>query len=301
MKFKSIQLLLVLLVIGMSVNGQSYTFKVLANKGTNEVKSDGNWKPLKIGASLSKSDELKLGSGAYLGLMHHSGKTMELKNKEGSLKVADLDSKVINTKSSSVASKYADYVLSKAMSDEKSSKLKATGAVDRALKDEIQIHIPGTSIFVYNETVLIEWEPVTDVDNPVYVISVISLYGDQIISKSLKENSYVLDLSKNELKPNEALLVTISLESNKDRKSKRVAIKKLNDEKSQIIAQDLKEIQSDVGEPSALNMYILGGFYEQNGLILDALYYYEQAIQKAPDVESYQDAYEEFLYRNNLK
>ena len=57
---------------------------------------------------------------------------------------------------------------------------------------------------------------------------------------------------------------------------------------------------SEVDEETALNKYILAGFYEENNLLIDALTSYEEAIELAPDVESYKEAYVEFLLRNGL-
>src|SRR5687767_6116591 len=59
------------------VFAQDYAFKVLANKGSNEVKSGETWQPLKTGSSLKKGDEVKLATNAYIGLVHATGKPME--------------------------------------------------------------------------------------------------------------------------------------------------------------------------------------------------------------------------------
>ena len=48
---------------------------------------------LKTGASLKSGDELKVSENAYLGLVHVSGKPLELKT-AGSYKVADLAAKM---------------------------------------------------------------------------------------------------------------------------------------------------------------------------------------------------------------
>ena len=52
---------------------------------------------------------------------------------------------------------------------------------------------------------------------------------------------------------------------------------------------------------TALNKFIMAGFYEENKLLIDAITAYEQAIKLAPDVPTYKEAYEEFLLRNKLK
>ena len=55
---------------------------------------------LKTGATLNDGDELIASQGAYIGLMHKSGKTLEVRT-AGSKKVSDL-AKMVNTKSASV-------------------------------------------------------------------------------------------------------------------------------------------------------------------------------------------------------
>jgi Tfp pilus assembly protein PilF len=61
------------------------------------------------------------------------------------------------------------------------------------------------------------------------------------------------------------------------------------------------EIATEVAEATALNQLILAGFYEENNLIIDAIAAYEQAIKLAPDVTSYQEAYDDFLLRQGLR
>jgi cytochrome c-type biogenesis protein CcmH/NrfG len=63
----------------------------------------------------------------------------------------------------------------------------------------------------------------------------------------------------------------------------------------------LNEIIGEVAEKTALNKFILAGFYEENNLFIDAIAAYEDAIKLAPDVPSYKDAYEEFLMRHGMK
>ena len=67
----------------------------------------------------------------------------------------------------------------------------------------------------------------------------------------------------------------------------------------QKIRSELAEF--DLSEETALNKFILAGFYEEHKLLIDALAAYEEAVRLAPDVDSYREAYEEFLLRNKLK
>src|SRR5690606_27941582 len=86
--------LILLLVLCTSLQAQeNFTFKVIVNKGKNEFKSGATWQPIKVGASLLKSDELRLSENSYMGLMHTSGKPLELKH-SGKYKVVDLANKM---------------------------------------------------------------------------------------------------------------------------------------------------------------------------------------------------------------
>ena len=55
------------LFLNVLVYGQDYTFKVLANKGSNEMKSGNTWQAVKTGASLKTGDEIKITENSYLG------------------------------------------------------------------------------------------------------------------------------------------------------------------------------------------------------------------------------------------
>ena len=52
---------------------------------------------------------------------------------------------------------------------------------------------------------------------------------------------------------------------------------------------------------TSINNLILAEYYEEKGLVLDAITSYEGAVRMSPDVEYFQEAYDEFLIRNRLK
>ena len=296
MKFLFSILAVASLLIGTTAHGQGYTFKVLANKGSNEVKVDNDWKPLKTGASLRDGDELKLSANAYLGLVHNSGKTLELKE-EGNHKISDLASRV-NTGGSSVASKYADFVLSKMSADKKSNRLSATGAVHRAVVNaRINLYVPS-SVDIYNDKALIEWGALEG--NNTYVVKIMNVFGEKLAQVETSENKYLIDLSEKKFEKEANLLVSVISNGNEKMSSEEVAIKRLPSDKAEIVKTNLGHLMDEVDLQSALNNYIIAGFYEENRLLLDALFYYEEAMKIAPEVGSYKEAYEEFLFRNGL-
>ena len=153
MKIKKIEIILLLLLTTTLSYGQDYTFKVLVNKGKNEMKSGNDWQLIKTGTSLKSADELKVSENSYIGLIHSSGKPLELKE-AGNYKVVDLAAKVNG--GSSVLNKYTDFILS--ANSQKKNTLTATGAVHRGL-DKIKINLPKPEFsVVFNNVVIVNWE-----------------------------------------------------------------------------------------------------------------------------------------------
>ncbi|MGK7391414.1 MAG: hypothetical protein ACNS60_13745 [Candidatus Cyclobacteriaceae bacterium M2_1C_046] len=296
MNRNSFVLTLIFVLISWLSFGQQYTFRVMVNKGSNEVKKGGEWMPLKTGAYLNDEDELKVTDDAYLGLVHSSGKTLELKD-AGTHKISNLASNM-NTGSSSVASKYADFVLSKMSAEGKKNRLSATGAVSRGTEGDIKIFMPN-SAGVYTNDPILKWSEVEG-ENVDYTVTVTNMFEDVLMTANTSDPEYQLDLENENISDQKVVLITVSA-GNDNAKSSTYAIKKLPTEDSQKIKSKLDELMNEVDQPTALNKYILAGFYEENNLLIDALTSYVEAMRMAPDVETYNEAYEEFLLRNRLK
>src|SRR5687768_8483444 len=181
MKTKSL-LVLLLMAISFSVFAQNYTFKVLVNKGRNEMKSGSAWQTIKVGSSLKENDEIKVGSNAYVGLVHASGKPIELKEPK-TYKVADLAKQFSG--GSSVVAKYTDFILSS--NEDKKNKLAATGAVHRGL-GELNVYLPTISeqTFFFNDTQLLGWDN-SQIKGP-YRVTFTSLFDDELKVVTTPEN-----------------------------------------------------------------------------------------------------------------
>ena len=277
--------------------GQEYAFKVLANKGANEVKTGTAWAAVKTGASLKKEDELKVTENSYLGLVHASGKPMELKQ-AGTYKVADLAAKMNG--GSSVLVKYTDFILSSNSAEAKKNRLSATGAVHRGFGG-IKVFLPDNQYAgVYNNTATINWD-ITKIKGP-YVVIVKNMFDDELLKTETTESTVQIDLSDPKFINESAILVEVRAKADQKTKADDAhLIKRLSPVEQAKIKKALQEINGEVTEETALNKLILASFYEQNKLFIDAITAYEQAIKMSPDVPSYQEAYEEFLLRNKMK
>lgn len=302
-----IKILVVVLWLGnYTVNAQGYVFKVLANKGDNSVKIEGaDWTKLKTGQSLNSGDELKLSEEAYLGLMHNSGKTLEVKT-PGSHTVSGLAAN-LKSKNTSVASKYADFVMNKMSEDEGSGDYRksmgATGAVDRALASGASIKIMAlSSSEIINNEVILRWnEPKQEgeIEDLTYELTFSNLFDETIATETVDKTSYLLDRSKEPFAGQNFIKVKVQVKG-EDLKSDDYAITIKPEEETAEIKETLEQLKSEIEGESAMDKLIMAAFYEDNDLLLDALTAYEQAIQKAPNVPVFEKAYEDFLIRNGF-
>lgn len=291
-----------LLVVGfflltIATYAQDVTFKVLANKGANEVKTptDG-WQPIKTGASLKSGDELKISENAYLGLVHTNGKPLEVKQ-AGSYKVADLAAKV--GAGSSVLNKYTDFILSSNSAEAKKNRLSATGAVTRGSKEALVVYLPAAqNASIYGKTMIVEWE--APKSGGPYIVVLKNIFEEDLVKFETPETNHKIDLSDPKLVNESAFLVEVASKADASAKSVGKVVKKLSPADVDRIKKAYSEIAADVKDETAINKYIQAGFYEQNGLLIDALTSYEEAIKLAPDVPSFKDDKYDFLIRNKL-
>ena len=300
-KFVSIAITTMLVFAVGVANGQGYTFRVLANKGQNKVKKEGASAAvaLKTGATLSDGDQLIASQGAYIGLMHKSGKTLEVRT-PGTKKVSDL-AKMVNTKSASVSSRYAKFLAEKMNEKEKPNyrqKLNATGAADRGAEGNIDILIPSDAT-VLGDEVIISWDQPDDIQENAYVITIKNIFDEEILKREVEGNSLKLNLSEGEMVNEEGLWIIEVATKQNDQISGNAALKR--PENPDQYKEGLESLKLEVTEEGPLTKVIYASFYEENGLIVDALTAIEEAIQMNPDVDDFKVLKKDIIERNGIK
>ena len=303
-KTYSLILTLALFLAASVVYAQGYTFRVLANKGQNQVKQAGSQRPvpLKTGATLNSDDELIVGKDSYIGLMHKSGKTLEVRE-AGAQKVSDLEKK-ISTKNSSVASRYAQFIASK-MNDENrsyASRMNATGAVSRATgSNAINVMLPNSVDFL-GDNAIIEWVgPEEATDDTKYKVTIMNIFDEVIYEEEVAGNEIAIDFSQESMQ-NESGLYIFSVQQADDEevKSGNIGIKRVSEDDMAEVVDNYNSLKAEVSDDSPLNKLIYASFFEENGLLLDAMTKYQEAMELSPDVDDFQELYNGFLIKNNL-
>jgi len=304
-KTYSILLTCMLLLSAFVTYGQGYSFRVLANKGQNKVKKAGSTETvaLKTGATINAGDELIVGNGSYIGLMHKTGKTLEVRE-SGTIKVSSLESKIA-AKDNSMANRYAQFIASK-MSGQNNSyaaRMNATGATERAAGgDDISILLPDR-VDIISDNAIIEWiGPEGTDENTSYIVTVSNIFDDVMYEETVTGNTIAIDFSNEQLQnENNFYLVAVKLESDEEIVSKNVGIKKMSAEENEEVVTNYNSLKSEISEDSPLNKLIYASFFEENNLLLDAMTKYQEAIEMSPDVEDFQEMYQGFKIKNGLE
>ena len=289
-------------LVGLSMSiytmAQTEVFKVLASRGKNTL-ADGT--AIFAGKKLGANDVIKISESSYLGLIHNSGKTIEVKE-AGTYKVADLASKAI-AKNSSITKKYSDYVIGELTKAESGDihanyqkNMKVTGSVERAVSSaSIAMCLPKTSALIESVNT-VTWMKNTKATS--YTVEVLNMFDDVILTKETTDTSFTFDVNTIKMPKDNTLMVRIK--SNGDLKSESYVLKTLQPAKYQEVFADKDMLAKEFGEESALNYMMKASFYAQNNLFVDAKRSFESAIRLEPQVVEYKSAYMNFLAKNNL-
>ncbi|MFY0685817.1 MAG: hypothetical protein JXQ90_01560 [Cyclobacteriaceae bacterium] len=285
----------IITAVSIQLFSQDYDFKVLANRGENKIKKEnGEVITLKSGAKLTAADKIETSDRVYLGLMHHSGKTIELKE-VGTFNVADLLSEVMGKELSTIG-KYAQMISDK-MTEGVSQSAKKPGQRSLGAKIEVML-LEDTE--VYGNEGVIRWYTSSPQSGATYVLEVKDILDDVIFTTETTQTNYTLNFD--EIKSDMGLyIVTISKKGDEDFVSGSFPVKKLQASELPDMASKLSDIKSGMSSDSPLELLMLASFYEENGLFLDALTTYEAAIEMSPDVEDFQELYQIFLGNNGLR
>lgn len=305
MNKKWVVIIILLGILGQTAYAQDYVFRVLASNGVNLVKSEGDdWQVLKTGAKLYSGNEVKLNDNGYLGLLHSNGKTIELRE-DSTYNISKLSLEQLSN-SQNMVSKYAEYVMSKMTPEQKEENRRlyagVTGSVERSLiNSDIFIYLPKT-VSVLNDKAIIRWNspfPKTD-----YVITLKNIFGEVVLQLETSENFYKLNFYDEYFADgmiSNLIIIQVAQKGNNEVTSQSVSVRKLIRSNAQDLLSGLNQLETSVGGASSLNNLIFAEFYEENKLILDASTSYENAIKLSPEIEYFQNVYDEFLIRNGFK
>jgi hypothetical protein len=289
---------ILLTIIGFAISLQivaqsSYTFRILANKGDNKIeKTTGQVVAMRTGGTILAKEVLILSDNSYIGLMHSSGKTIELRSK-GRFLASDIE-RTVKPKKVTVASRYASFISDRMNEPEEGnyrSRMNATGAVSRAaVSNKINVLLLPQVKLIQSEF-LISWDNV-NIDDVEYTVVIENIMSEVILETTTKSNSLLIDTSIPELQSQLVYIVSVKI-NNSDISSQRFGIvpENLNSE----LVAEYNSLKDELDETSPLSKLVLAMYFEQNEFYLDALTLYNEVITEYPDIEDYQILYNNFL------
>ena len=306
-----------LIFSGSNAFSQGYVFRVLANKGQNQVKrAAGNTEGLKTGATLKAGDQLIASSDAYIGLMHKTGKTLEVRQ-PGVLKVNDLEKKVA-AKKTSVTSRYAQYVMNQINDDGVSNNYRrsnnVTGAAKRTTGEGVPITIDfvlpidSNKVVAYDDEIVLRWVPAKSEEEEVtfdgrkFKVVIQNIFDEDIYQVESDNPSVALDLGAIENESTLYLVRITTIEENgaDSLNSIEYAIEKFSFDENPKLAEELEAARAEVDTETSMGKLVMASFYDNKGMLLEAMREFETLVRENPDVDSFKELYSEFLAKNGM-
>lgn len=278
-------ILLLSVLIPGSLNAQEYVFRVMAVKGTSMVRTStvGSWKKIESGQKLVHGNWVKVADKSYLGLVHNTGKTAALET-PGEFEITSIESS-IKEKKRGLGAKYTDFVMNDAPPTEE--------LMTRGAEDAIEAALP-TDGEVAHEYIWIRW--VSKQPYEKYTLTFFDIFEDVLATVTVQGNSYYLDLEDEGLHQQPTFILRISAQDGQVQ-SQDYVINRLSEEE----LRELLPAMDEAGEKNAMDFVLLGAFYEEQNLLIDASNFYQEAINRQPEIESFGNFYQQFLKRHHWK
>ena len=264
-------------------------FTVLALSGNVTMNNEA----LYVGQVLSNDFQVKVGTDSYLGLIHESGKPVELKD-AAVYTTKDISAK-LSTGDASFSDQFANYISEELNSSEGAyqNNMSVTGSVERAIKDfKLFIPLPKKSTFVGQELDII-WMDNTEEESGEYEVLVMDMMEDIVYSTVTKETSFSLNmLNEENIESDDFYLIKIR-KTGSDAVSNVVGIY-IPDE------EDLKQLQSDIkplldDQASTLEIVAAAQLLKNKNYHSAALSKYKEALAKEPNNKVVKDAFDSYV------
>jgi hypothetical protein len=130
------------------------------------------------------------------------------------------------------------------------------------------------------------------------------MFDDTLKQVVTSENFITVDLQDSEFGNEENIIVTVHNKADTNATIKRSdshSFKRMAKTEKEKVSSQLNELMNVLSEETALNKFILAGFFEQHKLLVDANTVYQQAIRLAGDNQTYKDEYNHFLFRAGIR
>ena len=286
-----------LLWIAFPGNAQDYDFRVMTTRGENSLQaSSSETQNITVGTMMSNEQTIIMGPSSYLLLVSPGAEYVELTSEQGSrYKVEELDP--LGSDRGTLLKRYSKFVMSKmtpeAIEENRKKYASITGATERGL-EEIAVFM-NTSANVLGSEAVVRWEyPKQDV---AYKIHFRDMFEELLTTVESSESHVWVDLDQEMFKGKDLVTVTVTLSMDENVTSGTYSMQRMSESDAAAFYGEYSELVQSL-ENSPFSHLILAEFFEQNGLLLDALTSYEKAVSQSNGLDYFKNAYAGFLMRN---
>ena len=133
-----------------------------------------------------------------------------------------------------------------------------------------------------------------------YKIVLLNLFDEEVYSAETKGNSAEINFGALGLSPDEIYKLSVKDNNNQKVHSGVVTLQILDGDELNKVNTDFAAIEAAAHGDDAISNLVKASFYEQNGMYMEAVEYFEKAIKAAPDVEQYKIVYENFKNKTGI-
>lgn len=305
---KKLNIMKILTILLLSISSLVFAqttkeeFKVLSHKGSNTV----NNKPLATGTKLFSTDKITVAVGGYIGLLHKSGKTLELRQ-AGEYEVTDI-SKKVGVTNTSASKRYGDFVVRELTKGDKEdvnknymNHLTVTGSVERG-DEKLQLFLPISSVSSVNlvsNTLRLNWKK--HLPGDIYSIKLMNGFEEVFFTQETTDTTFIIAVDKLTLNGENSFICIVSSKKDPNVVSDRRQIKIVKNDKLKELTEEILELNANLTEETPINYYVKGNFYRDKGLFIESAECYQKAIKADPEVTDFVQSYDALLNDNGLQ
>ncbi|MCS6809210.1 MAG: hypothetical protein RML40_07415 [Bacteroidota bacterium] len=269
-------------------------FKVIACKG--KITLERTKKPLSVGLGLNSADQLRLEGPVYLGLVHKSGKAVEIRN-QGIVNVKDI---LPPPGKASGMDKLVGFVVNAVKGAEEGKNIKSASVEMSINVNKIRLISPRTTKTIDDEMTF-TWHGSVDGKPATYLFTITDANQNVRYKKELTETQITVNLKALNLEKDRCYYWSVTQTNAQVPSIESYCLFLVNDAEATSLNNQLQLLRQDQNvPPTALDKLMLGAFYEQNGLTYRAMSAYKEAAAMGSDVEIFTDSYREFLRRTGV-
>ncbi|TAE24465.1 MAG: hypothetical protein EAZ92_13270 [Candidatus Kapaibacterium sp.] len=289
-------LLALLIIPTLAVAQGDEVFKIIACKGT--ITLERTKKSVAVGAGLTSTDQLRMVGPVYLGLVHKSGKALELRQ-EGIVPVKDLLGKV-SSKSNGM-DKLVGFVVQSVKGAEEGKNIKSASVEMSLNVNKLRLISPRTTKTIDDEMTF-TWSGSVDGNKaPQYLFTITDASQNVRFKRELTETQVSVNLKALGLEKDRCYYWSVTQVGANAPTVESYCIYMVNEAEMASLNGQLKTLRDEQNaQPTALDKLMLASFYEQNGLTYRAMSAYKDASTLGGDVEIFSDSYREFLRRTGV-